>query len=816
MWKNHLKIAWRNLLKYKFYSLINVSGLSIGLCAFLFILLFVQEEKSFDRYHPFAERTYRVNVDGRLGDQEIHSAQNCAAFGPTAKAEFPEVAEFCRFRSRGSYLVKYENRHFREDRVIFADSTLFGVFGLQLAEGNPDKALAEPNAVVITEEMAEKYFGVADPMGKTLILDNKEPYKVTGVMKKAPSNTHFSYDFYLSLCSLEESREVLWGNMNFNTYLVLREGVDPSTFEPRISGQLIRKYFAPEVEKYLGMTWADFLAAKNAFDYHLFPMTDIHLYSDIKDELGANSDIKYVWIFSIIGVLILLIACINFMNLSTARSAVRAREVGVRKVVGARRGHLIRQFLSESMLLSFLALLFAWGLTLVLLPYFNSLSGKDFTLGQIARPGFLLTTLTLSAFVGFLAGSYPAAFLSRFEPVKVLKGVFKLESSKSVLRNGLVVFQFLITITLLCSTLVVYRQLNFIQEKKLGYNREQLLMLNDAYALGDNLLPFKERVRSMPQVANASVSGFLPVPSSNNTSSYFKGRNPDLGNAILIHNWRVDHDYVPTMQMEVLHGRNFSKEFPSDSSAVVINETLAGYYQPDPARWEEVIGQELSNIGQNATDLEVFKIIGIIRDFNFESLRQTISPMGLFLGDSRGFITLRLQTENLPGFINTLQNAWNEMAPNQPFSYNFMDERFDRMYNNEQRIGRIIATFSFLTIFIACIGLVGLSTFIAQQRTKEIGVRKVLGASVPGIVGLLSKDFVKLILAALGLAAPTAWYFMNNWLKSFAYRIDLDWLSFAPIALGAGLAALLIAFLTIGIQSVRAALANPVASLKSE
>lgn len=815
MWKNHLKIAWRNLTKYKFYSLINILGLSIGLTAFLFILLYVNQERSYDLYHPFADRTYRVDVEGQLGDQVLVTAQNTGAFGPTVKEEFPEVETYCRFRSQGTFLVKYENRHYREDNVIFADSTLFQVFGLKLIEGDPLRVLNKPNVAVITAEMAEKYFGAADPIGKTLLMDNKTGYTVTGVMEKTPANTHFHYDFYLSLASLEESRTSEWGSMNFNTYVVLRKDVDARAFEARMAPYLIRKYFGPEVEKYIRMSWDDFLAAGNRFTYHLFPITDIHLYSDKRDEQEANSDVKYVWIFSIIGILILLIACINFMNLSTARSAIRAREVGVRKVVGAQRGHLINQFLGESTLLSAMALVLAWGMVVLLLPYFNTLSGKQFGLGQIFRPGFVFLTVGLALLVGFLAGSYPAAFLSRFEPVKVLKGVFKLESSRSILRNGLVVFQFLITITLLCCTLVVYRQLNFIQEKKLGYNREHLIMLNDVYALGDNVLPFKERIRSMPEVVNATVSGFLPVPSYNNTSSYFLGESADADKAVLIHNWTVDRDYIPTMDMQVLYGRNFSAEFPSDSLGVIINEKLASYYQPDPAKLDEVIGQKLGDVGDEER-IVLYTVIGIIKDFNFESLRQTIAPMGLFLGDSRGFLTMRFQGDDLPGFIQKVQNAWNEMAPGQPFSYNFMDERFDRMYNSEQQIGSIIATFAFLAIFIACIGLVGLSTFIAQQRTKEIGVRKVLGASVTGIVGLLSRDFLTLVGLALVIATPLAWYFMNKWLSSFAYRIDLGWWGFGSIALLAGAGALVIAFLTVGFQSVRAALANPVRSLRSE
>ena len=806
MLRNHLTIAWRNLTKYKFYSFINIAGLAFGLAAFLFILLYVKDELSYDDQHPFADRTYRVDGDGRLGDQVISTAQGGAPVGPTMKADFPEVETFCRFRHRGSYLVKYDNRHYKEENVVFTDSTVFQVFAIKMVQGDPLQALTQPNSLVLSEEMAEKYFGIADPMGKSLTLDNDKEYKVTGVIEKMPTNMHFNSEFLLSMSTLEDSRENQWGNMNYNTYVVLQKGLDMEAFEAKMNQHLIYKYFAPEVEKYIGMAWSEFLEGGNAFDYSLFPLKDIHLTSDKEDELAANSDIKYVWIFSIIGLFILLIACINFMNLSTARSAIRAKEIGVRKVIGALRKDLVGQFLGESMMVSVLALLLAWIAVYAALPYFNELSGKTFILDQIATPGFALISFALAAITGLLAGSYPAIFLSRFQPVKVLKGVFKLDSSKPHFRNGLVVFQFLITVFLICGTIVVYQQMDYIQDKKLGFERDHLIMVNDAYALGEKTEAFKEKMLTFPEVEHATVSGFLPVPSYRNNSSYFKGRKAEMGNAILINNWRVDYDYVKTMGMEILNGRDFSKEMPTDSLGVIVNERLASYYEGDP------IGQEISNFEGPNEELVTFKIIGVVKDFNFESLRQNIEPVGLFLGRSRGYVTMRTHTSDIPAFINSLQSTWNDMAPGQPFSYTFMDESFDRMYRAEQRIGSIIGTFAFLAILIACIGLVGLSTFIAQQRTKEIGVRKVLGASTSGLVGLLSKDFLKLVVVALVIAVPLSWWAMNTWLQGFAYRIEMGWGIFAL----AGIIALAIAFLTVSVQSVRAALANPVSSLRSE
>ena len=806
MLRNHLLIAWRNLTKYKFYSIINIAGLAFGLAAFLFILLYVKDEVSYDKYHPYADRTYRIDGEGKIGDQVIQTGNSGAPVGPTMKLDFPEVETYCRLLQRGNCFIKYENRHYSEDDIVFADSTFFQVFKVQMAQGDPAKALTQPNSIVMTETMAEKYFGIAEPMGNSVILNNQHEYKVTGIMNKMPTNSHINYDFLLSLNSLEESRAPEWGNMNFATYVVLQKGLDIAAFEKKMNRHLIDKYFGPEVEKYIGMPWAEFIRGGNAFDYNLFPMSNIHLYSDKDDELSANSDIKYVWIFSIIGLFILLIACINFMNLSTARSAIRAKEIGVRKVIGALRKDLIGQFLGESMLVSFLALFLAWSIVYSVFPYFNELSGKTFILEQIFTPAFILISFGLALTTGLLAGSYPAIFLSRFQPVKVLKGVFKIDNASPHFRNGLVVFQFLITVFLICGTLVVYQQLNFIQNKKLGYEREHLVMLHNVYPLREKTKIFKEKMLALPEVTDASISRFTPVSSSVNNSSFFLGETPDLNKAVLINNSRVDHDYIKTMGMEIVQGRDFSREMTTDDRAVLINERLASYFSGDP------IGPFISNYGDSPDSIEKFEVIGVIKDFNFESLRQNIEPLALFLGESRGYLTMRLQTENMPDFISILQSTWNEMAPAQPFTYSFMDERFDRMYHTEQRIGNIIGTFAFLAILIACIGLVGLSTFMAQQRTKEIGIRKVLGASTTGLVGLLSKDFLKLVGLALVLAIPVSWWALNQWLQGFAYRIEVGW----PVFVLAGIIAIAIAFLTVSFQSIRAAIANPVESLRSE
>ncbi|GJM35673.1 MAG: ABC transporter permease [Saprospiraceae bacterium] len=803
---NYFKIAIRNLWKFKFYSLINILGLAAGITAFLFIFLYVTDELNYDAYHPRVERIYRADVDGQLGGQELRSADNGAPFGPTLRDEFPEVEDFTRLRSRSSYLVKYDNNHFREDEVIFADSNLFQFFSIPLIQGDVQSALRAPNSIVISEEMANKYFGQEDPMGKVLVLDNNEGYKVTGVRAEMPDNTDLKFDFYASLGTLEESRSNQWGNMNFTTFLLLREGTDATAFTDKFSPIIVKKYFAPEVEKYIGQSWDDFIAGGNRFSYILFPLKDIHLHSDKGSELGANGDIKYVWIFSIIGLFILLIACINFINLSTARSAIRAKEIGIRKVVGAQKRHLFVQFLSESFLLSVLSMLVAALLVKLFFPYFNDLSGKQLAVSQLFSTRFLITVLALIPLIGLLAGSYPAVFLSRFKVVNVLKGGLFKGKTKDSLRNSLVVFQFLITVALISGTLVVYKQLQYIQDKNLGFDRDHLLILNDVYALQKNVQAFKTKAQAYPEVENATVSSFLPVPSIRNTTSFFLGRNPEQDKIVILNNWDVDEDYIPTMGIKMAEGRNFSTDFLSDSTAVVINQRMAQYFGD-----EDPIGKEISEFGDN-DELVVYKIIGIIEDFHFSSLRQSIDPLAFFLKPSSGFMTLRLNGNELSTTIQKLKGDWETMAPGQPFAYTLMDERFNRMYDGENQIGKIIGAFSILAIFIATIGLLGLVSFAAQQRTKEIGIRKVLGASMASIVGLLSRDFIRLILIALLIAIPLTWYAMNQWLENFAYRANIPWWIFVV----AGLVAIVIALLTVSFQTIKAALANPVKSLRNE
>ena len=721
--------------------------------------------------------------------------------------DFPEVEDVTRFRQRGSFMVRYQTETFKEEDIVFVDGNVFETFSFNLIQGNAAKALMEPNSMVITPTIAKKYWGDDDPLGKQVILDNKTEYKITGVMEEIPRNTHFNFDIFLSMESLEDSRSDQWMSFNYQTYIVLREESSPEELEGKFKG-MIETYIGPQIEEYLNMTLDELEEQGTRLGFFVDPMLDIHLHSKIQGELAPPSDILYVYIFSAIGIFILLIACINFMNLSTARSANRAKEVGIRKVMGSLKRQLVRQFIMESIIVSLVAFFLAVLISFIAMPQFNDLSGKQLVI-PFTSPLFFPTIITAAIVVGFLAGSYPAFYLSSFEPAAILKGSLKVGIKSGWLRSSLVVFQFGTSIILIVGTLVIKNQLNYVQNKKLGFNKEQVLILHDAYALGDQLNSFKEEVKTDPDVINASVSGFIPVSNSNRSSTaYFPNGIIDMENTQIIQQWRIDHDYIPTLGMEILLGRNFSKDFPSDSSAIIINETAAALF----GFGEDAINQKLSQFTEDPKVTDDFKVVGVVKDFHFESLRENIGPMVMHLGTSRGLMSVRINTENIAALVNRVEDKWKSLANGQPFSFSFMDDRFDDTYKDEQRIGKIALVFSSLAIFIACLGLFGLAAFTAEQRTKEIGVRKVMGASVAGIVMLLSKEFGKLIGIALVIATPLSWYFMDNWLSGFHYRITINPMLF----LIAGGAAFSIAWLTMGYQSFKAAIANPVKSLRDE
>ena len=809
MLTNYLKIAWRNLRKQPGLTFINVFGLALGLACCLLIMLYVADELSYDRYNAKADRIYRIHTDVKFGGTDSRSAVSADPIGPTLKQDYPQVEQFVRLHQRGTWLVKRagSTNSLREDNITFADSTLFDVFTLPLVAGNPRTALTQPNTIVISESAAKRHFGKQDPVGQTLIFNNDQNFKVTGVIRDMPVNSHFRSDFFPAMLN-DGYRWGQWLSNNHHTYIVLREGTDYRQFEKNFPA-VIEKYVGPQALQFIGVTLAQFRQAGNRFEFSLMPLTDIHLHSKETIQLAPNSDIQYVYIFSAVALFILLIACINFMNLATARSANRAKEVGVRKVLGSERHQLIGQFMTESVLMAGLAMGLALLLVAVSVPLFNTLAAKELSFRGLLSPYWLPLLVALPIAVGLLAGSYPAFFLSSFKPISVLKGPINAGANRSGLRSGLVVFQFMMSLILIVGTIIVYRQLTYIQSKNLGFERDQVLTVNDVYALGKQAETFKQEVLRLPGVVSGSISGYLPTPSNRNDNSFFPEGKIDQKNAVSMQAWGVDHDYIKTLGMTMAQGRGFSRDFGSDSSGVILNETAAKLLGGSNPIGKRIV--QFTN-PQDRTSVKIYTVIGVVKNFHFESLRQTIGALAMVLEANSGAASFRMSSTNLPALISQIETKWKQVAPGQPFNYVFLEDSFDAMYRAEQRIGTIALTFAFLAILIACLGLFGLAAFTAEQRTKEIGVRKVLGATVGSIVALLSKDFLKLVLIAIVVASPIAWYAMNRWLQDFAYKIEIEWWVFAL----AGALTVGIALLTVSFQSIKAALMNPVKSLKSE
>lgn len=774
------------------------------------------DELSYDRFYPDADRIYRINSDIRFGGADLHMPVTSDMMGELMKKDYPQVEEYTRiYTFNGDKLIKKGNDYIDEQKVAHVDSTFFNVFQLPVIEGDLKTALVEPNTVVLTESMARKYFSQdvthssAHVVGKTLeVRGEKNPfYKITAVIKDIPENSHFHFDFLFSMKNVDYN----WGQLtshNFYTYVRLRSGTDYKAFEKNFA-QYIDKYVLPQAKQYMNInSMEEFEKAGNKLVYSMMPLADIHLHSDRSFELSPSGNIQYVYIFSAVAIFILLIACINFMNLTTARSSNRAKEVGIRKVLGTGKKDLVSQFLFESTVMVVVSMILAIAIVSGVLPLFNDVAAKQMTVRSLFNPYILPLLIALPFVVGLLAGSYPAFFLSAFRPIEVLKGKLQLGSKSGSLRSVLVVFQFATSIILIVGTIVVYEQLNYIQTKNLGYNKDQVLIIDGVSALNTNTTPFKNEVLKMPGVVSGTLSAYLPVSnSSRSDNTYSKTAVMDSKNGFDMQNWYIDYDYLNTLGMQVIKGRNFSRDFGGDSAAVIINETTArilGYVDP--------IGKKVYTSIDAEGHVAAFDIIGVVKNFNFETLHQDVGPLCFVLGGGGGAASFKINASNAKSLIAQIENKWKALAPGLPFSYRFLDESFNEMYRNEQRVGKIALIFSVLAIFIACLGLFGLATFIAEQRTKEIGIRKVLGASVQGIVKMLSKDFVILVAIAFIFAAPAAWWFMHNWLQDFAYRINIEWWMFAA----AGLAALCIALITVSFQAIRAAIANPVRSLRTE
>ncbi|MTI31230.1 ABC transporter permease, partial [Xanthovirga aplysinae] len=756
MFKNHLKIALRNLLKHRFYTFINGLGLAVGLAAFLLIVFWVKDEWSYDKYNTKIDRMYRVTVDWGLTKPNQQMAYCPIFLAEKFKEIYPEIEEAVRIMDIGDHTINYNENNLKTDKVAYAGAGLFSIFSIPLVKGNPATALVAPNSLVIDESTAKRLFGEEDPLNKMVVLDNNENYKVTGVFEDIPATSHFKFNSFVSIENLlkqdwtkELTAHSVW------TYLLLREQTDPKLLEAKFP-QAIKTYLSGDILEMTGVPWEELKQNNLNYDWKLQAVKDIHLHSIVDGEKG---DIIYVYAFSFIAVLILLIACINYINLATARSADRSKEIGVRKVAGAYRTQLVRQFLNESLLLSLIATLLAIGLVELFLPAFNQVTGKSIYVQYWGNWPLLISLLLCPLLLALLSGFYPAFLLSGFQPARVLKGKLNSGMKNTRFRNILVIIQFSISIFLTVSTLVLYQQINFIQNRDIGYAKNHLLIVEDTHLLGKQKESFKEELLHNPQFFSGTFTNYLPVDYFNQ-GTILKGNGQY--NSFECSTLFVDYSYVSTLGMKMKDGRYFSPDFPSDASSVVLNESTI-----KKLGYEEPIGQTISAWGEEYT------IIGVVKDFNYSSMRNRIKPAALFLKPNNGVLTLRIDGNSTKEAIALVKEQWAKMASGQPFSYSFMDEHFDKMYRKEQKTARVLSLFSGLAIFIASLGLFALAAFTSEQRKKEIGVRKVLGSTVPSIVLLLSKDFAKLILIAFVIASPIAWYVMNDWLEGFAYRTSI-------------------------------------------
>jgi len=802
MIKNYFKIALRNLSKNKVFSVINISGFAIGLTCFILITVFVVDELSYDKYPAQAENIYRVNLSvAGNGDVAVYPLVDVAV-GEGIKNAFPEVKASTRIFSVSDF-VKYDDKQFKEEHLAFADSNFLQLFSIPLVEGNTTNALVQPNSIVVSRSFAKKYFGNGEAVGQSITVGTRNTiYKVTGVIDKVPANSHFHFDAFLSMSTFPNTNKT-WSNLGYYTYLLLNKNTDPKKLEAKFP-QLVAKYVVPEIQHDMGVSLAEAQKSVNTFRFSLAPLTDIHLRSNTKFELEPNGDIQYVYIFSILALFILLLACVNFTNLSTARAIKRAREVGIRKVMGSVKKQLIVQFLSESVLFTFFSMLLSYVLIFLLLPYFNQLANKNISFDFFLNYKLILAVLLVSFIAGILAGIYPAFFLSSFNTIRVLKGASMQGSQKKPLRSSLIVFQFFVSTALIIATVIIYQQLHYMQNKKLGYDKDQVLFLPDARLLGKDQTAFKQQLLQDNRVVSASISRSIPGGQiMDGTEIYPKNENSN-GTEIHASISHVDYDYLHTLGIQILKGRNFSKDFPTDSSGIVINEAAV-----QQLGWtnENAVGKTIVRSGQ-----EEFKVVGVVADFNYASLKQKVAPLMMMLGRNFGGLIIKINTRDVKGFLADLKKQWNSFNPAGPLEYNFLDEKFAALYASEQRTKQIFSAFAVLAIIIASLGLFGLSAFVIEQRAREIGIRKVLGASVQQVLLLVSKEFLLLVGIAFIISVPVTWWAMHEWLKDFAYRINIG----TGVFVAAGLAAILIAFFTISFQAIKAAITNPVKSLRTE
>lgn len=809
MIKNNVKVAYRSMMRHKFYTALNLVGLAISMAACVFIAIYVKEQMSYDKHFENSEKTYRIAAHLFFGDNEFHIPAAPDPMAKTLVEEFPEVEVAARTRGNFSQLLSVDENYIRQSGITWADQDFFSVFSIPLLYGDRQHLLDEPNTTVLTSAVALKFFNTEDVVGRTIRLNDELDLKITGVVADLPDNTHFEYEMFVSMLNRDDAKQNFWLSNNFITYVRLQDGATAEAFHDKIPDFLL-KHMGPQVQQFMGASMKEGIeAGALSVDYYLQPLEDIYLHSNLEFELKPGGSIEYIYIFSIIGFFILLIACINFMNMATARAGVRAKEVGVRKVLGSLRKQLITQFLTESLLHSFISFAVAIGLVYLLLPTFNDITDKQLT-NPVFGPGGLWPFLLIACFiVGVLAGIYPAFVLSAFRPVKVLKGELSQGKGTSWMRNILVVIQFVTSIFLIIGSIFIYSQLDYLQTKELGFNKDQVLIINETQLLGDQIEAFKTELLRQPVFEAASISGFIPSTDTNNDFPFLRSDATSPDEAISLQHWYVDTDYADTYGLEIKEGRFFSKEFASDSTAVIMNETALRRfgYEDDP------IGKQIKSLGGVLNNGEShYTIVGVMKDFHFKSMMDVIQPQVLILRNSPGAVNLRFQPEKTREAIEAAEAIWDRFSGGKPFDYMFMDDVFANSFEDQNRVKSIFSIFAVLAIVVACLGLFALAAFVTEQRKKEIGIRKVLGASSFSLVKLLFQNFTLLVAIAAVIAMPLAWWYVSGWLADFPFSISMNPLIF--ILGGAG--ALLVAWLTVGFQSLKAARRNPVDNLRYE
>ncbi|HMG91624.1 MAG TPA: ABC transporter permease [Chryseolinea sp.] len=806
MVKNYLKIALRFMLRQKGFSIINISGLTIGITCSLLILLYIQDELSYDSFHPDAPRTYRIGFKGRLEGRQFISAQTGTPVAKALQKEIPEIESTLRIANWATFPVRYEDKAFTEDKLLLSDSNFFRFFNFKLVDGHPDTVLNGEKKLVITESAARRYFdykgtGDRSPIGKSLMLAQGYPVTVTGIAEDPPTNSHFHFTMILSLTSWDEANTGNWITGRVVTYFKLRQGASVDNVTSQFD-LIIEKNVSHELEQFNHITLSEFKAQGNDLQFFDQPITSIHLKSQLSDEIEMNSDIQYIYIFGSVVLLITVLACINFMNLSTARSASRAKEVGVRKSVGAQTGKLVIQFLMESYFYIVIAVFLSLFFITVLLPFFNLFTHKHLSVATLFRPQYVLGGLVFTLIVGLLAGSYPAFYLTHFNPVEVLKGKLRAKLRTYGIRNVLVVFQFVISTVLIIATLIVYQQLRYLHQVNTGFDKNNIINLLHTKNLGSKGKAFKQELLQYPEISSASYANRLPP----NVEWQSVFREVDSVKEYFMAVYEMDADHLETMRYSMSAGRFFSSQIPSDTNAIILNETAA-----QKLGIKDFKGQKfVTNYDHDGRKREV---IGIIKDFNFQSFREPVQPLAVVMGPEPNWeMAIRLTKGDTDNKLALVRSFWKKHAPEAPFEYTFLDKNFEAKHRTEKKLGMVSALFTALVIFIACLGLFGLAAFTAEQRTKEIGIRKVMGASENDIIVMINKDFLRPVLIANLIAWPLAGWIMHLWLQQFAYRISFPWIVFVFAAL----ISLIVALVSISFQASRAARGNPVRSLRNE